>query len=418
MVSKFEGFNLPLHEKQAEVFHSNSKFKVLVCGRRWGKSRLQITKLLYKALTFEGTVDPTVPQTIVGVLPTLKQAKKILWAPLVNLLKGCPIVRDINQSDFTIRWVRDRYPRIVIAGANDQNGDRLRGLRILHIGADEIQDWKPDIFDSVIVPAMADTEGSSALLTGTPKGKLNHLYGLFNRQSFDPDWQSFNYATITNPFVDKTEVEKRRLILSPRLFEQEYYASFTNFEGQIFSEFDPIKHIVNCDNKNLTDYWIGHDCGDINPAIVVVGKNTLGEFFIIESNRLGDQKTPVPLSTVYALIEKWAKLYNANRIYVDPSRPLVIKDIREIGIEKNIHGLETTVAAYNKIEEGNDLINNYFWANKLYVSDKIKELPDKIASYHRKIDRDGNITDKVAENQDDHELDALRYILASLAKRR
>jgi hypothetical protein len=45
-------FDLSLHEKQLEVFFDPVKMHVIVCGRRFGKSILQVNRIAHDALAF------------------------------------------------------------------------------------------------------------------------------------------------------------------------------------------------------------------------------------------------------------------------------------------------------------------------------------------------------------------------------
>jgi hypothetical protein len=357
-------------------------------------------------------IDPISPPVILGGMPTLVQAKPILWRPLVKLLQDCPLVEQINRSEHWIAFKGNR-PMIRIIGLNDKGGDGARGLKIYKFAGDEMQDVKKGIFDAIIEPAMSRMPGSRATITGTPKGRLNPLYDYFERQKDSPDWKSFHYYTADNPFISAERIEKARLTMSPRLFEQEYLASFLNFEGQIYSEFD--RDLNTCaklpDRFDCT--WVGHDVGDVNPAFMVLGERDK-IYYVIDSWLGGDGVNPVPYEQVQNKVVELCDRYNPHRVFVDPSRPGVILDFRTIGKKRGIAALQRCVAAYNAVEEGLNITNNLFFQRKLLIAPRLTGLREKIQSYHRDKDKWGNIVEKEAPGQNTHELDCLRYLCATL----
>ena len=63
-----------LKPRQREVFESSERFRILVAGRRFGKTYLALVELLKAA---------SQPESLVWYVgPTYKQAKRIAWKPL------------------------------------------------------------------------------------------------------------------------------------------------------------------------------------------------------------------------------------------------------------------------------------------------------------------------------------------------
>lgn len=413
---------LKLHKGQRDVYNDPNKVRVVVCGRRWGKSKLTVYELLLRSLSFSGKVDPVSTETVLGVLPTFQAAKRILWQPLYNLCTETElstIVEHISKVDCKITF-KGGKPPIVIAGAND-GGDRLRGMRLYFVCLDEYQDMKHGTLDEVIMPATADTTGSRLLITGTPKGKLNCLATIAERAKSFPDTYSFyNLPTYTNPTIDRREVELARLTLPPRTFRQEYEASFEDFEGKIFSELGDDNQCDRLpDSFDLT--IMGLDWGDTNPAAVVWGLNK-GNWYWCEAWQ-PDGALPVPEPVRDTHIKRLGSKWNVRAVYCDPSRPSSIIGIRVLGKEHNIPGLLKAVAGNNRINEGIDHVHSLIYQKKLMFPKapigKSKECVNgetaylKFEAYHRKTNKEGIVTAEVAPNQDDHVIDASRYALVT-----
>ena len=76
------------------VFKSKTRFRVLVAGRRFGKSYLSCIELLRAAINRPGEV-------YFYCAPTYRMAKDIAWKTLKSLVPQ-PWVRSKNESDLKI----------------------------------------------------------------------------------------------------------------------------------------------------------------------------------------------------------------------------------------------------------------------------------------------------------------------------
>ena len=370
---------------------------VLVAGRRFGKSRLGITSLYLKALSFPGNVSLESPETVLAVMPTALQARRIIWRPLFDKVQHTPdllkLVEECNKSEMYLKF--KGKPPIRVSGANDADGDSLRGIRCYYLYADEYQDWKPHIYQSILRPALADTAGSSELKTGTPKGILNHL-----KTEFDNSQHSFHFKTLDNPFINAEDIEEARRTTHPRLFRQEYEASFEEFAAKVYTELTESHFIETNPNFDWDLTVAGIDWGDRNPAIVILGRfdNTWYQIDYWENTT----NVALPSGVVFNQYKALCHKYGVSRAYCDPSRPTSIIDLRELGIP--------AVAGFNPIQEGIDQVNNLIFQRKLLFCSR--RVFDTMQAYHRKATKDGSILDTIADAQDDHLADSLRYSLA------
>ena len=405
---------LSLHSGQSKVFRDTSRTRMLCAGRRFGKTRLQVVEILSNVLRFEGPVNPLSPETVLVVLPTLVQAKRVIWKPLLNLFEkipGCVV----NKTEHTLSV--PGKPTVVVAGAESSEG--IRGLRVWRFHGDEVQDFPPNFLETVVFPAMSDTKGSSSLLTFTPKGKTNWTYQ-FSQQ---PGTKLFQLSTLDNPFINRAEIERHRLILPPRVFRQEYLASFESFAGQFFTEFNSESHVLpsveqfmrpkdGASSKAFERTFLGVDFGDVNPAFVVGGL-LHGALYIVEWSQIGDGSNPVPSTVFMQKLAEASNRWNCYRAYCDPSRPSAIADLRTYGRKHNLEGLVRAVAAKNSIIPGISDVNSLFFQGRLFV---IPAATEQLLSYRRKTLRSDSeqFEDKVQEGQLDHCVDSLRYLVHSL----
>ena len=268
---------MPLSSPQQQVTQSKKRFRVLVAGRRLGKTHLAIRELCKFA---------AVPNQLVWyVAPTHSMAKQIVWDKLKQKLLAQRWVEKINETDLSIRLVNGS----IIALRSADRPDRLRGLGLDFLCIDECADIDKTAWTEVLRPTLSDT-GGSALFTGTPKGLGNWLHDIYVNEKVDPDnWQSFQYTTLQGGQVPATEIEQARKDLDDRTFRQEYMASFETYSGQVYYNFgthnmiteqiDQPKHILlgldfNIDPMSCCVSFLHNDQLIIFDEISIYGSNT------------------------------------------------------------------------------------------------------------------------------------------------
>jgi hypothetical protein len=408
--SKNEELELRLHSGQSQVYKDDSHIRMLCAGRRFGKTRLQVVEIVSNVLSFDRPLNELSPETVLVVMPTLVQAKRVIWTPLENIFEKIPGCI-INKTDRTLAV--PGKPTVIVAGAESSEG--IRGLRVWKFHGDECQDFPPSFLETVVFPAMSDTEGSSSLLTFTPKGKTNWTYSFSQRDTT----KLYQLETLQNPFIDRAEIERYRGILPPRVFRQEYQASFESFAGQFFTEFNPDIHIL---TEQMVDefrhsggfdrVYMGVDFGDVNPAFVVAGL-AHGCLYVLEWQQLGDGSNPVPATVFMAALAKACRRWGVYRCFCDPSRPSAIMDIRTYGKLNNAPGLIRAIAGKNSIIPGISDVNSLFYQSRLFVPHSAS---DELLSYRRKPLRSDSeqFEDKVMDGQADHCVDSLRYLVHTI----
>ncbi|WP_171815377.1 hypothetical protein [Nostoc sp. PCC 7524] len=344
-------------------------------------------------------------------MPTLKACRQIHWQPLLNLLEGQPFVENISRTDFRIK-LKGNKPDILLRGA-DNNGDSLRGLKCYYVGVDEFQDFSLKAWEDVIYPTLADTPNSKALLIGTPKGKSHFLYKFHQQAKSSKDWSYFHFITEDNPFVPRRYLEQAKLSLPPRVYKQEFEASFEDFEGQFYTQFNNHHIVDNLPNFEFT--YLGIDWGDINPALSVIGFTKDRKYYLIDAWENNSQ-TPVVIDDFINKAVYFCNKYNIWRGFADPSRPSSIIEFQKVGRKKGIKGLAKTIAGFNKVNEGIQIVDSLFYQDRFFVHSSLLNTINQIRSYHREV-KDGIILDIEAANQQTHVLDCIRYTLATLEKR-
>ena len=217
---------MPLNKPQKTVASSEARFRVLVAGRRVGKTFLAVRELARFARM------PN--KRVLYICPTYQQARDIIWADLKDRLSRLGWIAATNESRLEITLINGSQ---IILRSSDA-GERLRGQGFDFVCFDETADVKPEIWTEVIRPALsAQKPPGSALFCGTPKGLGNWLKDLYDLGGIDPDWASFQFTTLDGGNVPEEEVAAARRELDERTFQQEYEASWISHTGLVAYNF-------------------------------------------------------------------------------------------------------------------------------------------------------------------------------------
>ena len=217
---------------QQEVFEDDSRFKVIAAGRRTGKSRLAAWKLIIEGLQCKRG-------HVFYVAPTQGQARDIMWQTLLEV--GHPVIASSHINNLQIKLVNGAT--IALKGAD--RPETMRGVSLSFLCMDEYADMKPEVWEQILRPALADQKGD-AMFIGTPMGR-NHFYDLFQYASISEDeqWKGWHFTSYDNPLLDKEEINAAKKSMSAFSFRQEFMASFEAAGGELFKE----EHIKFCEEE-------------------------------------------------------------------------------------------------------------------------------------------------------------------------
>lgn len=259
------------HGGQRKFHSSQARFKVMDCGRRWGKSTSgpydQVPKMLLKEPKLGWIVAPTYD---LG-----EKEFRVFWKILVDTLQ-VPIDRSktfnsIRTKDFRITTAWGSSIEVRSA----EHPESLVGEGLDFVIMAEAAKLKLSHWEKYIRPTLSDKRGS-AVFVSTPEG-YNWFYDLYQRgQDTAPefkDWWSYKSPTWENDIIfpggaNDPEIVEVRNTLSEAVFAQEYGAEFTSFAGRIYSEFDEGYHIIR--NYEFNPEWenyLAFDFGFRNPFV-------------------------------------------------------------------------------------------------------------------------------------------------------
>ena len=210
------------HKGQLAFHRSRARFKIMTCGRRWGKTLAAGNDMVEKVCE--------VPRSLGWwVTPTYKIGNRG-WKLLSRALAGVIAPGGIRRGERTIELMNGS----LIEFRSADNPDALRGEGVNHLVVDEAAMIPREAWEEALRPTLSDTKGSAVLIS-TPKGR-NFFFELFCRGN-DPEyagWESFTFPTSSNPFIDPEEIAEARKTLPLDVFRQEYEAQFLEDSAGVF----------------------------------------------------------------------------------------------------------------------------------------------------------------------------------------
>ena len=203
-----------------------ARFFVMVCGRRFGKTTASAMEATYYAS------QPNKKIWLVGL--SYDKADLMFREVWQKMVVGR--ANDIERASEKERFIKFKWGTTVEAKSAD-NPDSLVGEGLDLLIMDEVAKMKKKIWDMYLSPTLSDRRGKGIFIT-TPEG-FNWVYDLFLLGKQDDLWESHQAPTWDNDVVfpqgkkDPFLIERKRN-MSKELYEQEYGAMFTSFEGRVY----------------------------------------------------------------------------------------------------------------------------------------------------------------------------------------
>lgn len=373
-----------LHETQKQVAKDNHRFRVLCCGRRWGKTTLAVEEIKGVALSKNAR--------IAYIAPTFQQARDIAWQMLIKELR--PITKKVNESRLELEVMNTIGGTSVIALRGWEAIETLRGQFFDFIVIDEVASMRNFnvYFQEVVRPTLTDRKGH-VMFISTPKG-FNHFYDLFNTK--DEDYQSFHFTSYDNPFIPSEEIDKAGKEIPEDRFAQEYLADFRKTEGLVYKEFNRTLHVSEDKPTSVSDTILGIDFGYTNPSsIIPIKVDADNHYWILEEFYKTGQTTEQ--------IAEQAKLYKPTKVYADPAEPDRIEILKKSGL--NCREVSKDITA------GVDRVRELFKQSRIHISPDCKNLIHELETYRYPDKKPDNNESEKPVKENDHALDALRYAL-------
>lgn len=289
------GFSLSA--PQWDVHTSGARFRVLIAGRRFGKTHLACVELLTHAAERQNA-------NCWYVAPTYRMAKEIAWRQLKAMIPDGWLAAS-NETELSVELANGSM--IGLRGADKP--DSLRGVGLDFVVPDEFAWIDPSAWPDVLRPALAD-RGGGALFITSPAG-YNWAYDLYLRGMEQRDgWAAWQFTTLDGGRVPAEELEEARRTLDPRIFRQEFEASFETLQGRVYSNFARAEHVDPTVVDTGGEILVGMDF-NVNPMSAVTGVKAGDECHILDALEL-------PVSNTEEMAVEIKRRYPGRRVIVCP----------------------------------------------------------------------------------------------------
>jgi len=435
------------HRLQQIIHKDKSRYKVVVAGRRFGKSLLSRWTVLLSALKTPGRYWI--------VSPTIKQGKDNHWSqPESNILLNTEGWRTYeNSSDLAIEIPsKGGKSRIELKGI--ENLEKTRGAGLHGVVLDEAAFLSKYSWEGVIRPMLLTTRGW-ALFIGTPNGMnwFKDLYeqgAIHNKVSMKThkegkrscpiwtaeslpnpkpkkeiykDWSSYHFTSYDSPLNYVWDLEEwRQDAISKKSedwFFQEYVADFRKVSGLVYKNFDRNIHVV--DDVVIDEsfeIYRGIDFGFDNPtACVWVAVSKEGKFYVVDEYYETKQSADYHCGVIASKTQQYP---HPTASYGDPTAPQVMADWAQKGVYISAARKDMGTNRTDWVGHGIDMIQEKLKVSPidkkpmLFVHKRCENVIREFETYKWKEEKDETLNNpgRVVK-ANDHAMDALRYFVVS-----
>lgn len=380
---------MELTPAQAKIISDTHRFRVVVCGRKFGKTTLNAEELVANAISGND-------RRVMYVAPTLGVARQLMWERLKKY--GASIKENDSRLEMKVKTPYGGESHIFLGSW--EKIELYRGDEFDFIEFDEVQEYRGFWvgWNEAMRPTLTPRKGG-AMFSGTPKG-FNQLYDLFNLEYTDDNFKSFRFTTYDNPFIDKDEIDKEKAKKSDDEFAQEYLAEFRKSSGLVFKEFNREQHVFDYDINGYSEKVAGVDFGYTNPTAIphVIIKD--GNYYVT-SELYRTQMTDDEVAD-YVFAQRFTK------VYPDPEAPAAIEVMRRKGIN-----LRDVVKGKDSIEHGINKMREMFKQNKLFIHKSCINLIGELEMYSYPDKSAFRNANENPQDEYNHAIDALRYVVST-----
>lgn len=256
-------------------------------------------------------------------------------------------------------------------------------------------------FNVALRPTL-DRPGSKAIFISTPRGKNNWFSTFYDRGFSDkfPEWASITADYTENSRMSESDVLEAKSVMSKSEFEQEYMASFSTFEGQIY-QFDAVTHVADYEYSDGDEVIAGLDPGYKDPTAfaVIVYKAALDSYHIVDEYQESQATTEGHVERMRELIDRW----KIETIFIDSAAAQFAADLAYT------HDI-ATIKAKKSVLDGIAMVATLVEQGRIKVSPHCENILYMFDQY--RWDTKANVTKEKPEHKmASHCADAIRYAI-------
>jgi phage terminase large subunit len=257
-------------------------------------------------------------------------------------------------------------------------------------------------FNVALRPTL-DKPNAKAIFISTPRGRNNWFSQFYNR-GFDsnfPEWISLQADYSENTRMAESDVQEARRSMSKAEFEQEYLASFTTFEGQIYALKD--SDVLEPPNDLKGEAIAGCDPGyRDDTAFVAIVYDFNSDCFWVVDEYLKAEKTTAEHAKEFELLNE---KHGVEVVFIDSAAAQFASDLAYL------YNISTTKAK-------KDVLPGIAYVQTLLQQGRLKVAPHcthtrAMFDQYRWDQREGLQRERPLHDKFSHMADAVRYALYS-----
>lgn len=334
------------HAGQYDLHMDRTRFKVVRCGRRWGKTMFGGHEMATRVLTpCPRTGGPTMGWVVGPNYVDAEKEFRIIYDDLRKLGVDKDAIRFQKNADSgSLHIVLSNGAEVV--GKSAQHPEKLVGEGLNWVLMVEAGRHKRVTWGQYIRPALSDKRGIS-VFSGVPEGKSENslLYHLYERGQSTRfiNWSSWKRPSWTNDIIfpggrTDPEILEAEIDLTKDEFDRQYGAEFTEKTGIVMKEYDDDIHLGDFDYRPDWPLYMAVDYGFTNPFVVLfIQVGPFGEIRVLREFRRQQLDTMEVCADLKAEYPGLVRV--AQKIYPDPAEP---DDTRTMVRELRIPAVKNT----------------------------------------------------------------------------
>lgn len=398
----------PHSAKQTRAVFTEKPILVCATGVQWGKTAVGAHRMLVAVHKY---TDPS--DSFLIIAPTFK----IMEQSTLKAFKACiePYASyHAGKDTFQIYGGGTIYLR---TGTDPNSMVGITNIR--HVWLDEAGLLSLYLWENI--QARASTRSATIDITTSPY-TLNWLYReiilpKMKDANARPDVELIQATSLENPYVETRVIEQARITMDPRRFNALFGGVWERMSGLVYDCFDEVEN--QCEPFTIptagTRIVGGIDWGYTDPFVFKIRAITAGgfQFGIHEYYKEGH-----PISEIEDIVLRLCQIYDVGPIYCDPSQPAHIEQLNRAFHKARLKA--HCLPANNSIRPGIDRHYELLKTRKLkYFKGLNKQTIGEIDVYHYPrlgdLGPDQKSKDQLPVQQNDHAMDAERYISISIS---
>lgn len=300
---------------------------------------------------------------------------------------------------------------IHVVGASDLKAEaRIRGATYAGALVDEVTVIPEPVFRQLTY--RLSVRGARMYGTTNPDSPYHWFKKGYIDREGDPDMdvKVWNFNFSDNPSLDESYIRKIKAESHGLWYKRFVEGLWVLAEGAVYDFFDEKLHIIPHAPNRAMEYVVGIDYGTTNPcAFALIGYNPetfpklwLEKEYYYDSKKANRQKTDSEYSEDLA---KFIEGYGIKGVYVDPSAASFKAEMMRIGIPN-------VIDANNDVINGIRCVGEYLNGGAFKVCEGSTNAIMEFSNYIWDVHAAQRGIEKPLK-QNDHMLDAIRYVLHS-----